>query len=67
MSNFHTQVTFITESNNDGLKEYPNTSKYTHTFDATDLTIYGYVEQFRCFLRAAGFAEKGIEDALGEF
>ena len=67
MSNFHTQVTFITESNNDGLKDYPLTSKNEITFDATDATIYAYVEQFRCFLRAAGFAEKSIEDALGEF
>jgi len=64
---FHTQVTFIADCNNGTLENYPHTNKYTFTFDATDMTIYGYVEQFRCFLRASGFSEKSISDALGEF
>ena len=64
---FHTQVTIIIDANNGKLENYPATSRYKFSFDATDMTIYGYVEQFRAVLRAAGFSEKCITDALGEF
>jgi hypothetical protein len=35
-------------------------------FDGTDCNIYVYVEQFRCFLKGCGFADKNIEAVLGE-
>ena len=66
MKKFSTKVTFITESDNGDLDDYPKTSKYTLEFDATDLNIYGYAEQMRCFLRAAGFSEGNITEVLGE-
>ena len=64
---YYNKVTIILEANNDGLENYPSSSNYEFNFDATDLTIYGYVEQFRIVLRAAGFSDKLISDALGEF
>lgn len=63
---YHTQVTIILDANNGKLQDYPATSRYKFSFDATDLTIHGYVEQFRTVLRAAGFAEKTIIEYLGE-
>lgn len=63
---FHTQITLIADCNNGTLEEYPKTSKYTMTFDATDATIAMYVQQFRLFLKLCGFADKTIEDFLGE-
>jgi hypothetical protein len=64
---FHTQCTVILDCKNGKLENYPATSHYKFSFDATDMTIYGYVEQFRTVLRAAGFSEKCIADSLGEF
>jgi hypothetical protein len=67
MSELKTTVTFKSHSDFGELKDYPASGSHTITFDATNCTIYGYLEQFRCFLRAAGFCEKNIKDALGEF
>lgn len=64
---FSTKVKITLDCKNGGLENYPDTSTYTFEFDGTDMTIFGYVEQFRAVLRAAGFAEKTIKDALGEF
>ncbi len=64
---FSSNVKIIIDCKNGDLKDYPYTNTYTFEFDATDMTIHGYVEQFRTVLRAAGFAEKSIKDALGEF
>lgn len=64
---FSAKATVILDCKNGSLENYPTTNKYTFEFDATDMTIYGYVEQFRTVLRAAGFSEKSITDALGEF
>ena len=64
---YSTQVKVTIDSKYGNLKDYPRTSLYSFEFDATDLNINGYVEQFRTALRAAGFGEKSIADALGEF
>ena len=63
---YHTKVTVIVDANNGRLDDYPVTSNYRFSFDATDMTVWGYVAQFRVVLRAAGFGEKCINDALGE-
>lgn len=63
---FYTKVKVIVDCKNGDLKDYPASNKYTFEFDATDLTLYGYVEQFRTILRASGFSEKSITEALGE-
>lgn len=60
-------MTIIAEHKNGGLENYPHSNTYTFEFDCTDLTIFGYVEQFRTVLRAEGFSEKLIKEALGEF
>lgn len=66
MKQLKTTVTFTAHSDYGELDDYPVSGTQTITFDATDCTIHAYVEQFRCFLRAEGFAEKNIADALGE-
>ena len=67
MSELKTIITLSSYSDFAGLTGYPKSGSHVISFDATDLDIYGYVEQFRAFLRAAGFCEKNIKDALGEF
>jgi hypothetical protein len=62
-----TWITVTLDCKNGDLPHYPSVNKYTFKFDATDMTIQGYVEQFRIILRASGFAEKTIREALGEF
>jgi hypothetical protein len=64
---FSTWVTVTLDCKNGDLPDYPSVNKYTFEFDATDMTIQGYVEQFRTILRASGFAEQSITEALGEF
>jgi hypothetical protein len=67
MKELKTTVTFTATSDYGELENYPASGTQTITFDATDCTIHAYVEQFRNFLRAEGFAEKTITDALGEY
>lgn len=62
-----TTVNFTSHTDYSGLTNYPESGTQTISFNATDCNIYTYVEQFRCFLRACGFSEKNITDALGEF
>ena len=57
-SEFSTKVKIIIDCKNSELSDYPYTNTYTFEFDATDLTIVCYIEQFRTVLRAAGFSEK---------
>ena len=64
---FSQKMTIIAQHKNGELKDYPYSNTYTFEFDSTDLTIHGFVEQFRTVLRAVGFAEKTIKEALGEF
>jgi len=66
-SEFSSKVKIILDCKNGDLDNYPYTNTYTFEFDATDLTIVGYIEQFRTVLRAAGFSEKSIKDHMGEF
>jgi hypothetical protein len=67
MSELKTTVTFSSQSDSCQLENYPASNTLSITFDGNDCTVYAYVEQFRCFLRACGFSEKNITDALGEF
>ena len=67
MKQLKTTVTFTAHSDYGDLEDYPVSGTQTITFDASDCTIHAYVEQFRCFMRAEGFAEKTITEALGEF
>lgn len=67
MTDLKTIVTFTATSDYGDLTDYPKSGTQTITFDATDCTILAYVEQFRCFLKAEGFCEKTIKEALGEF
>lgn len=67
MSELKTTVTFSSQCESIQLENYPVSNTISITFDGNDCTIYAYVEQFRCFLRACGFCEKNITDALGEF
>jgi len=64
---FSIKNTLIYEAYHPSLDSYPKSCKYTLEFDGTDMTVYGYVEQFRAYLRMMGFAEKSIKEALGEF
>lgn len=66
MSNMKTTVTFTSYTDYAGLPDYPKTGYHTTTFDGTACTIYTYVEQFRCFLKAEGYPEKLINEVLGE-
>jgi hypothetical protein len=63
---FYTKVKIIVDCRNGDLEDYPASNKYTFEFDATDLDIYGYVDQFRKVLRASGFSDKSIDNALGK-
>ena len=67
MSELKTTVTFSSQSESYKLTNYPASNTLSITFDGNDCTIYAYLEQFRCFLRACGFSETNIRDALGEF
>lgn len=64
-SDYKTTVTFTHEADNGSLEDFPATEKTTITFDATDLTVEGWVYQFKRFLLLSGFCEKTVEDRLG--
>lgn len=63
---YYTKVKFIVESSNGDLENYPTTSKHSIEFDATDMTIWGWAEQFRALLSLQGFAEQSIIELLGD-
>ena len=63
---FHSKVSFVSENSNGTLTNFPKTDVKSIVFDGTDATIFVYVDQFRCFLRACGFGEQSIIEALGE-
>ena len=67
MSTLKTTVTFSCHSECSGLENYPASNTIYIVFDGEDCNIFTYVEQFRCFLKCCGFAEKNIKEALGEF
>jgi hypothetical protein len=60
-----TEISFIAESNG-SVEGYPKSDVKSIVFDGEDATVFVYVEQFRRFLRACGFHEKSINDAMGE-
>jgi hypothetical protein len=63
---FSSEISFIAENSNGTLTNFPKTDVKSIVFDGTDATIFVYVDQFRCFLRACGFSEANIVDAMGE-
>jgi len=63
---YYSKVTITIDSSNGDLLDYPATNKVVLEFDATDANIWAYIDQFRVALRAAGFCEKSIVEALGE-
>jgi hypothetical protein len=63
---YYSKVTLTIDSSNGDMEDYPKSNKLTLEFDATDANIWAYIEQFRVALRAAGFCEKSIVEALGE-
>lgn len=65
-SNHSTKVTITVENKCPGLEDYPESMFDTYSFDATDLTIWAWGEQFRKILRGEGFAESNINELLGE-
>ena len=60
-----TEISFISESNG-SVEGYPKSDVKSIVFDGEDATVFVYVEQFRMFLRACGFGEISINDAMGE-
>jgi hypothetical protein len=63
---YYSKVTITIDSSNGDMPDYPATNKVMLEFDATDANIWAYIDQFRVALRAAGFCEKSITEALGE-
>lgn len=63
---YYTKVTVTVDCNYGNLEDYPSKSFDSYSFDATDLTIWAWGEQFRKILRGEGFAEKSINELLGE-
>lgn len=64
--NYSNKCTIIFEANNPDLEDWPSTEKISFEFDATDATIRLWVSQFRKVLSAVGFAEKSIDEYLGD-
>jgi len=63
---YYSKVTISLDFSNGDMEDYPKSNKLTLEFDATDANIWAYIDQFRVALRAAGFCEKSITEALGE-
>jgi len=63
---FTTEISFTSKNNNATLKGFPKSDVKSIVFDGEDATVFVYVEQFRSFLRACGFHENSINDAMGE-
>jgi hypothetical protein len=65
-TDYNTKCTIIFEANNGDLKDYPAVEKVTFEFDATDASIDLWVLQFKRVLAVAGYADKTINDYLGD-
>ena len=52
---------------NADLEDFPVTEEASISFNATDLTMFGWVQQFKKVLAVAGFAENTINDYLGDY
>lgn len=62
-----TTCKIILKLDNGDLDDYPVTEEASISFNATDLTMSGWVQQFKKVLAVAGFAEKTINDYLGDY
>ena len=63
---YYSKVMISLDCSNGDMVDFPKSNKLTLEFDATDANIWAYIDQFRVALRAAGFCEKSIVEALGE-
>jgi hypothetical protein len=61
-----TECMIIIEADNGDLEHFPKTEETTISFDATDLSMAGWIYQFKRVLAVAGFGEKTIIDFLGD-
>jgi hypothetical protein len=61
-----TECMIIIEAYNGDLQDFPPTEETSISFDATDLSMAGWVYQFKRVLAVAGFTEKTITDFLGD-
>ena len=61
-----TVCVILIEAANGDLEDYPLAEENTISFDATDLSIAGWVNQFKKALAIAGFTEETIADYLGD-
>ena len=61
-----TECMIIIEANNGDLQDFPVTEETSISFDATDLSMAGWVYQFKRVLALAGFAERTIIEYLGD-
>mgnify|MGYP003656706853 CR=1 FL=1 len=52
---------------NGDLEDFPCTEDSSISFNATDLTMCGWIQQFKKVLAVVGFSEKTIEDHLGAY
>lgn len=63
---YFTKVKIVLESNNGDLEDFPATTKYVVKFDATDMSVQGWIDEFKKVLTLAGYMEKTIEEYLGD-
>ena len=61
-----TECMIILEAYNGDLQDFPVTEETTISFNATDLSMAGWIYQFKRVLAVAGFGEKTITDYLGD-
>jgi hypothetical protein len=66
INQFSTEISFTSKNSNGSLPGFPKSDVKSIVFDGEDATVFVYVEQFRSFLRACGFHENSINDAMGE-
>ena len=61
-----TECMIIIEAYNGDLEDFPTTEETSISFNATDLSMVGWVHQFKKVLAVAGFAEETIIEYLGD-
>lgn len=67
MKPYKTSCMIIIEFDNGDLEDYPVTEEVNISFNATDLTMCGWIQQFKKVLAVVGFSEKTIEAHLGDY
>lgn len=57
----------LKHDNGDLIDDFPPTEEASISFDATDISIHVWTQQFKKVLAVAGFAEQTINEYLGEY